>query len=148
MVKKFFIINGKYTPYVSSYDEDSEQYKSDIKDIINRSSSFFEVSERPNRYCVWNGQSWVLDVLVKKNEAIEEISAMSFVMRNKIVPDYKLVNAALGIYSDSEKQSFFNVVSAFRNEFYRLKEMIESSSTIEEIDDIVKNHVNFPSSAT
>ena len=81
-----------------------------------------------------------------KVQQIENVNQMSFNLRNEFLPDYKLINAGIDVYEDESpgtKVKYKNTVKAFRTEFYRLKGLIESAKSNDEIDLIVTNS-NFP----
>lgn len=65
-----------------------------------------------------------------KASAIEYYSKLSMDLRQALIPDYKLQNAALGVYDDAETAAIRNTVKAFRDEFYRLKGAIESVKSV------------------
>lgn len=75
---------------------------------------------------------------VKKN-AKEYYSAMAFAKRSRLLPDYKLQNAALGIYTDDVNEAYHATVKAFRDEFYRIQGEIEKAKNIEAVE-AVKAH--------
>lgn len=77
-----------------------------------------------------------------KKLMIDRFSVLSFEHRDRILPEYRLLNVSLDVYSEREKSEIKETVNAFRNEFYRLKEAIEGASTGEEVA-LVKE--NFPS---
>jgi hypothetical protein len=80
---------------------------------------------------------------IHREELINYISELSFTRRAEIVPDYKLSNASLGVYGEEIKQVYANLVEAFRNEFYRVKGLLEQATTIEEMDTIMLT-LNYP----
>lgn len=80
-----------------------------------------------------------------KLKMIEFLSTQSFVLRQVILPDYKLINASLGIYGEDTKLQYSAIVNSFRNEFYRLRNLIDSAAGLSEIDVIVDS-ANFPDS--
>lgn len=68
-----------------------------------------------------------------KPALIDYFSNLSFQMRERVVPDYKLQNAVLGVYDEKTLASYRTTIQRFRDEFYRLKEAIESAKTLEEL---------------
>lgn len=74
-----------------------------------------------------------------KKERIQYFSDLAFEKRRAIVPDYEMLNAALGIYDEQETAALKEIVRAFREEFYRLKNLIKNAATIEEIESIKDN---------
>ena len=75
-----------------------------------------------------------------KEQRIEFYSQLAFEKRAEMVPDYKLTNASLGIYSEQEVLRITNLVKAFRTEFYRLAELVNNCLTIEELNLIEDNY--------
>ena len=81
-----------------------------------------------------------------KKERIEYVNQLSFQIRDKFLPDYKLINAGIDVYEDEApgtKVKYKQTVKAFRVEFYRLKGLIESATTNDEVDTIVASE-NYP----
>lgn len=68
-----------------------------------------------------------------KEALIRYYSEASFDLRNTVIPDYKLQNAVLGVYDEKTLASYRTTIQRFRDEFYRLKEAIESAKTLEEL---------------
>lgn len=68
-----------------------------------------------------------------KPALIDYFSNLSFQMRERLVPDYKLQNAILGVYDEKTLASYRTTIQCFRDEFYRIKEAIESAKTLEEL---------------
>jgi len=83
----------------------------------------------------------IVDLGALKRQAIEGFSRAAFELRARLIPDYKLQNAALGIYDDEEVRGYRATVEAFRKEFYRLKEQIEKARSMEAL---AKIKPNFP----
>lgn len=74
-----------------------------------------------------------------RQDAINYYSDLAFQKRRELIPDYKVQNAALGIYDDDRIADYKATVKAFRDEFYRVKEMIEKAGSVKEIESIVPN---------
>lgn len=64
-----------------------------------------------------------------KTQLTEAYSKAAFQLRAQLIPDYKLQNAALGVYDDKQVAEIRATVAAFRAEFYRLKELIEKATS-------------------
>lgn len=75
-----------------------------------------------------------------KRRKLEEFSELSFELREEIIPGYKLVNCALGIYDQEEDNKIKATVQAFRKEYYNLKKQIEEAENVLEIQAIVENY--------
>lgn len=68
-----------------------------------------------------------------KLQQIDNFSRMAFDLRDAIYPDYKLVNTSLGLYDQATTNKIVACVKAFRDEFYRLKSLIEVANSKEEL---------------
>ena len=72
---------------------------------------------------------------------IGQFSDLAFEKRKSFYDDYKLLNAALGsIYTVEVNTDILNCVKAFRDEFYRLQNLVNEARSIEEIDSITDNY--------
>lgn len=76
-----------------------------------------------------------------KRQAIERVSAEAFGKRRELIPDFKLGNAALEIYDPQRTADYKATVCAFRDEYHRLKNLVNKATTVEQIQAIA---VNFP----
>ena len=56
-----------------------------------------------------------------KESKIQYFSSHSFEQRGQVLPEYKLVNAGIGIYDDAEVLRITGIVQKYREEFYRCK---------------------------
>jgi hypothetical protein len=79
-----------------------------------------------------------------KASAIAYYSDLAFQLRRAVIPDYKMQNAALGVYDESETTAIRNTVKAFRDEFYRLKSVIEKARSIKALKDVTPNFPGDP----
>ncbi len=82
------------------------------------------------------------DLAEYKANKVSEFSLLAFDLREAILPEYKLVNAGLGIYDEATVLSYKLTVQAFRDEFYRLSGLIDEATTKEAIDAIEHNYPN------
>lgn len=71
-----------------------------------------------------------------KSNMTQAYATLSFMKRRNLIPDYQLENAALGVYDDQRKTDCLSTVKAFRDEFHRLRDLIENSTTIEELEKV------------
>ena len=71
-----------------------------------------------------------------KESKIQYFSSHSFEQREQVLPEYKLVNAGLGIYDDAEVLRITGIVQKYREEFYRCKLAVEQAETEEELNSI------------
>ena len=75
-----------------------------------------------------------------KEQKILEYSELAFEIRREYLADYKIDNAALGIYDATETSRIKMIITLFRNEFYRLKSLIEQAISIDELNSIEHNY--------
>lgn len=71
-----------------------------------------------------------IDLAEYKRRKLEEFSELSFELREEIIPEYQLVNSALGIYDPEKTNQIKKTVQAFREEYYRLKRQIEEAKDL------------------
>jgi hypothetical protein len=64
---------------------------------------------------------------------IKEFSDLSLTVRNQFIPDYKIQNALLVIYDEQTTANIKYTVETFRNEFYRLKSLVETAKNLTEV---------------
>ncbi len=90
------------------------------------------------------------DISEIKLQAIERLSMMSQARMSEIIPDYKVFNVISGVYDSQTTPTATEVLSEYkrigemlRNDFYRLKGLIQAANTIEEIREIeMSNNFN------
>jgi len=78
-----------------------------------------------------------------KANKINYFSQLAFDERAKILPEYKLINASLGVYDATETTRITNIVTAFRTEYYRLEALCKQANTVEELELIEANYGNW-----
>jgi len=66
----------------------------------------------------------------------EEFSRQALLSRHEILPDYKLQNAALGIYDEETVARFRATVQAFRAEVHRLEQRLDAVKSASELQKI------------
>lgn len=71
-----------------------------------------------------------------KAERLTYWSDYSQEQRRKTYPDYKMWNAALDIYDANEKANIKKKCTDCRNEYYRIKAIIDAATNITQIDNI------------
>ena len=71
---------------------------------------------------------------------VDAFSREAFESRERILPEYKIANGALGIYDVDITEQIRNTVNSFRNEFYRLKALCEACTSIEELNAVHSNY--------
>ncbi|MEK6210040.1 MAG: hypothetical protein AABM64_06660 [Pseudomonadota bacterium] len=75
----------------------------------------------------------LLDLAAMKAQAIEACSKAALELRAKLIPDYKLQNAALGVYDDDRLPAYRATIEAFRAEVHRLEAAIEKAKTLQDL---------------
>lgn len=75
-----------------------------------------------------------------KQRRLEYFSKLSFEKRKEIIPDYKLMNVGLGIYDETTVTEYRATIQAFREEFYRLKKLVEKAKNTDAVDAITDNY--------
>lgn len=71
-----------------------------------------------------------------KENRIQYFSGLSFKLRYDILPDYKLENAALGVYDEQRVANYRATIMAFKAEFIRLRDLINQAKTATEIEKV------------
>ncbi|PTQ91920.1 hypothetical protein C8R30_12724 [Nitrosomonas nitrosa] len=93
-------------------------------DDVYANTEWYDITEESNK----------LDYI--KPALIDYFSNLSFQIRGQLVPEYKLQNAVLGVYDEKTLASYRATIQRFRDEFYRIKEAIESAKTLEELKSV------------
>lgn len=83
----------------------------------------------------------LLDLAALKAQLAENVSRAAFEQRARLIPDYKLQNAALGVYADDRPEKYRATIAAFRDEVHRIEEAILRAKTAKELRSI---RPNFP----
>jgi len=74
-----------------------------------------------------------------KQRKIQLISELSFKIRSDFLPDYKLQNAALGIYDEAKTAVIKATVQAFKDEYNRLEGLVMQAPDANAVDAITPN---------
>lgn len=110
----------------------------------------------PNLLPFWNGSSYdlidyvppIFDLEPYKIEKIKELSYLSLSVGNVVAPAYKFDNCMISKFMEEKGEDpiydnweyvltdYQNKRIALRNEFYRLKTIVENAITKEEIDSL------------
>ena len=117
--------------------------------IIYQNNDYDNIEFINNKYCFTKNISLnQFDLSSYKAEKIKELSYLSLSVGEVVAPTYKFHNCLLSkemeengedpIYPDWKEvmEEFKNKRIALRNEFYRLKSVIENAITQEEIDSL------------
>lgn len=75
-----------------------------------------------------------------KQKRIRYFSDLSLAQRQIFLPDYKLQNVALGVYDDERVSIFKATVQAFKDEFNRLKGLVEQADDAKAVDAVTPNY--------
>lgn len=78
-----------------------------------------------------------------KRELTDYYTALSFHKRNELIPDYKLNNAALGVYDEKRMADYRATIKAFRDEVKGLIGLVDAARSAAELEAIQEN---FPTS--
>lgn len=71
-----------------------------------------------------------------KATKLEHFSALSFQLREVILPSYKLENAGLGVYDETKTANYRETVKAFKTEFSRIRNLINAADSATEIEKV------------
>jgi len=74
-----------------------------------------------------------------KQQMLEFYNALSFHKRNELIPDYRLNNAALGVYDEKRVADYRATIQAFRDEAKRLIGLVNEAKSIAELEAIQEN---------
>lgn len=96
-----------------------------------------EITEMTKEELVNEGLS-TIDKL--KEEMIEYFSQLSFGKRRELIPDYKLENAAIGVYDKQRLSEYKATIQAFRDEFHRLAALIKKAKSAKYLEKITPNY--------
>lgn len=78
----------------------------------------------------------LLDIDELKKSMLSNLSQAALVLRNKLIPDYKLNNAILGLYDDKRKADYRATIEAFRAEYHRLEEMVNKAKSYKQLTEL------------
>jgi hypothetical protein len=82
----------------------------------------------------------LIDLDEYKQRRITELSDLAFTLREELIPEYKLLNASMDIYGETEKAVFLSTVQAFRDEFYRLKSLIKQAPDLDAVKAVKEDY--------
>jgi hypothetical protein len=66
-----------------------------------------------------------------KARAIAYFSRMSLELRLRLIPDYQVQNAALGIYDEARTRAIRDTIAAFRDEYHRLEAAVLAMESLD-----------------
>lgn len=76
-----------------------------------------------------------------RKTTLEELSRRSFQLRQQLIPDHEMQNAALGIYDEKRTQAIRETIKAFRDEYHRLEATVKKARSVREVQGV---KANFP----
>lgn len=134
---EYYIIENKIIGFEAELDEQLYSYTK----LDQERKAFYEI----NRCSVYEVLEMKLNAVYVptleelKSSKINYFSDVAFQQRSDIIPDYKLINAGLGIYDEVETASITEIVGKYRTEYYRCKALVEAAQTTEELNNIEFN---------
>ena len=137
----YYIINKKIIAYDNELNPELYSYPK----LTDEQSDFYEL-HRCSLYEVLNlklNEVYVPTLDEVRANKINYFSQLAFDERAKILPEYKLINASLGVYDATETARIKGIVEAFRTEFYRLEALCKQANSIEELNNIEANYGNW-----
>ena len=134
----YYIIENKILAFENEFDASLYDYPK----LSQEQSTFYELHK-----CSLNevlnltlNVPYIATIDEVKISQIQYFSNKAFELREIICPEYKLINASLGLYDETETANIKSIVTQFRTEFYRLKTLVEKATTIQEIEMITDNY--------
>ncbi len=134
----YYITNNRIIPYDTELDTTLYSYPK----LTDEQSDFYEL-HRCSLQEVLNlklNEVYVPTLDELKQQKIEYFSQLAFDERAKILPEYKLINASLGVYDATETARIRAIAEAFRAEYYRLEALCKQAKTAEELEAIEANY--------
>lgn len=134
----YYIINNRIIPYDTELDTTLYSYPK----LTDEQKAFYELHKCTLQEVLKLELNPIyiptLDEL--KANKIEYFSQLAFDERAKILPEYKLINASLGIYDTTETERIRLIVERFRTEYYRLEALCNQANSNEELELIEANY--------
>ena len=134
----YYIINNRIIAYENELDSTLYSYPK----LTDEQANFYEL-HRCTLQEVLNlklNEVYVPTLDELKQQKIEYFSQLAFDERAKILPEYKLINASLGVYDATETARIKAIVEAFRTEYYRLEALCKQAKSVEELELIEANY--------
>ena len=135
---KLYLINNEICQ-----GEDSLEEICALQSLTNEQTEFYNSNPGASVSEVINCQL-IVPYVPSLEEAIkfrvDAFSREAFESRERILPEYKIINCALGIYDQTTSSKITDTVNSFRNEFYRLKTLCEACTSIEELNAIQNDY--------
>ena len=134
----YYIINNR----IISYDTELDTTLYNYPKLTDEQSDFYEL-HRCSLQEVLNlklNEVYVPTLDELRANKINYFSQLAFDERANILPEYKLINASLGVYDATETARIKGIVEAFRTEYYRLEALCKQANTVEELEAIEDNY--------
>lgn len=147
--EKYYFINGKVETATTSLFNFQELTENQISNYL---TGLYDVALINNKFDLILHVDPIFDIDFYKESKISEMSTLSLEVAKTLVPDYKVNNCVISkiseemgstpIYTDwRERIIDLKLKSIYlRDEFYRLKSLIEHAETKEQIDNIVSSN--------
>jgi hypothetical protein len=74
------------------------------------------------------------DLETLKAAKLEEASRRSFQLRQRLVPEHEMLNAALGVYPEKRTREIQETVKAFRDAYHHFEEKLEKARSKKEVE--------------
>ena len=134
----YYIIQNR----IISYDTELDTTLYSYPKLTDEQSDFYEL-HRCSLQEVLNlklNEVYVPTLDEVRANKISYFSQLAFDERAKILPEYKLINASLGVYDATETARIKGIVEAFRTEYYRLEALCKQAKSVEELELIEANY--------
>ena len=134
----YYIIKNRIIPYDTELDTTLYSYPK----LTDEQSDFYEL-HRCSLQEVLNlklNEIYTPTLDEVRANKISYFSQLAFDERAKILPEYKLINASLGVYDATETNRIKAIVEAFRTEYYRLEALCKQAKSVEELEGIEANY--------
>ena len=134
----YYIIDNKIIAYDTELDTTLYSYPK----LTDEQANFYEL-HRCTLQEVLNlqlNEVYVPTLDEVRANKINYFSQLAFDERAKILPEYKLINASLGVYDATETARIKGIVEAFRTEYYRLEALCKQAKSVEELELIQENY--------
>ena len=134
----YYIIQNR----IISYDTELDTTLYSYLKLTDEQSDFYEL-HRCSLQEVLNlklNEVYVPTLDEVRANKIQYFSQLAFDERAKVLPEYKLINASLGVYDATETARIKSIVEAFRTEYYRLEALCKQAKSVEELELIEANY--------
>ena len=134
----YYIIQNR----IISYDTELDTTLYSYPKLTDEQSDFYEL-HRCSLQEVLNlklNEVYVPTLDEVRDSKIQYFSQLAFNERAKLLPEYMLVNASMGVYDATETARIKGIVETFRTEYYRLEALCKQAKSIEELEGIEDNY--------